>query len=211
MSRPALQLVDKYRLTYLIRPPISTVADESPSLLCFLHGYDEGAPLEIVAALTRHGPLRSLYNESFVIVAPQLPVRGDVWNRYADIVREIVLNEAERYACDPRRLYLTGFSFGGNGVFDLALAQAAIWAALWPVDPTRVPAESIAIPIWLSLGEISRFQAPSFIHTLGLASAATAPLAERVWADEGEDHVGTATQAYNDQRVYRWLLSKQLP
>jgi poly(3-hydroxybutyrate) depolymerase len=126
-------------------------------------------------------------------------------------VRQIVLDEAERYACDPRRLYLTGFSFGGNGVFDLALAQTAMWAALWPVDPTRVPVKSIAIPIWLSLREISRFRAQSFIRTLGLASAATAPSADRVWSDAGEDHVGTATQAYNDERVYRWLLSKQLP
>jgi len=78
MSRSALQLVDRHRLSYLVRPPISTVADESPSLLCFLHGYDEGAPVDIVAALSRHGPLRSLYNGSFVIVAPQLPVRGDM-------------------------------------------------------------------------------------------------------------------------------------
>ena len=123
MSQPALELEDRYHLSYLIRPPISTVADESPSLLCFLHGYDEGAPLDIVAALSRHGPLRSLYNESFVIVAPQLPVRGDIWNRYAATVRQIVLDEAERYACDLRRLYLTGFSFGGNGVFDLSFAQ----------------------------------------------------------------------------------------
>ena len=164
-------------------------------------------------ALTRHGPLRSLkpstYKDRFVILAPQLPVRGDLWYRHADTVRQIVLDEAKNFACDLRRLYLTGFSFGGNGVFDLSFGQTAMWAALWPVDPTRVPTEAITIPIWLSLGEISRLQARSFIHKLALESAETTSVADRVWSDAGEDHVGTATQAYKDERVYRWLLSKQ--
>ena len=123
MSGSELRVMNSYPLRYLLRPRISTTADESPPLLCFLHGYDEGAPLDIFNALSRHGPLRSLnpstYKDQFVIVAPQLPVRGDIWNRYADTVRQIVLDEAKRYACDLRRLYLTGFSFGGNGVFDL--------------------------------------------------------------------------------------------
>jgi hypothetical protein len=199
---------------YLVRPRISTEADQSPPLLCFLHGYDEGAPLDIFNALRRHGPLRSVnpstYKDRFVIVAPQLPVRGDLWNRYADTVCQIVLDEAKRFACDLLHLYLTGFSFGGNGVFDLSFAQTGTWAALWPVDPTRVPTKPIIIPIWLSLGEISRLQARSFIRALGLESAETTPSADRVWSDAGEDHVGTATQAYNDERVYRWLLSNRL-
>jgi hypothetical protein len=105
---------------------------------------------------------------------------------------------------------LTGFSLGGNGVSDLSLAQTGTWAALWPVDPTRVPTKSITIPIWLSLGEISRLQARSFIRTLGLESAENAPSADRVWSDAESDHVGTATQAYNDEQIYRWLLRNHL-
>ena len=214
MLEPKLRLVDSYPVRYLLRPRISSEADESPPLMCFLHGYDEGAPLDIFDALTRHGPLRSINpstcTDPFVIVAPQLPFKGDIWSRYAEPVRQIVLDEAKRFACDLRRLYLTGFSFGGNGVFDLSFAQPGIWAALWPVDPTRVPAQSITIPVWLSLGEISRLQARSFIRTLDLQSAEIATSADRIWSDAGEDHVGTATQAYNDERVYRWLLSKHL-
>jgi hypothetical protein len=83
--------------------------------------------------------------------------------------------------------------FGGNGVFDLSFAQTGTWAALRPVDPTRVPTKSITIPFWLSLGEISRLQARSFM--LGLESDEIAPSADQVWSDAGEDHVGTATQA----------------
>jgi hypothetical protein len=214
-ERPQLRLVDSYPLRYLLRPRISTEAAESAPLLCFLHGYDEGAPSDIFNALTRHGPLRSLkpstYKDRFVILAPQLPVRGDLWYRYTDTVRQIVLDEARNFACDLRRVYLTGFSFGGNGVFDLSFGQqTAMWAALWSVDPTRAPTKPLSTPVWLSLGEISRFQASSFIRTLGLEFAETGPAADRLWFDAGEDHVGTATQAYDDERVYRWLLSKRL-
>ena len=56
MSELELRLLDSYPLRYLLRPRISTEGDESPPLLCFLHGYDEGAPLDIFDALTRHGP-----------------------------------------------------------------------------------------------------------------------------------------------------------
>jgi hypothetical protein len=82
MSGPALQLVESNPLRYLLRPCISSEADEPPALLCFLHGYGEGAPLDICNALRRHGPFRSLtpstYKDRFVIVASQLPVRGDL-------------------------------------------------------------------------------------------------------------------------------------
>jgi hypothetical protein len=42
-------------------------------------------------ALTRHGPLRRENPvevlQDFIVIAPQLPVRGDIWRRYADAVR----------------------------------------------------------------------------------------------------------------------------
>jgi len=66
------------------------------------------------------------------------------------------------------------------------LTQPDLWAARWPVDPTRVPHKPVKQPIWLSL--------------------ALAKHGERVWADDGEDHVGSARLAYADAGIYRWLL-----
>jgi len=214
MNATALRVVDTAPLQYLLLA-CSTGSGHAPPLLCFLHGYDEAAPLEIVVALTRHGPLRATPParslDSWVMVAPQLPTRGDLWHRYAPVVRQIVLEVAQQYGCDGQRLYLTGFSFGGNGVFDLALAQPDLWAALWPVDPTRVPTQPIALPIWLSIGEAARSQARAFIQRLALAAVDRASTSDRVWCDDGADHIGTATRAYRDARVYEWLLSKRRP
>jgi predicted peptidase len=208
-----LQLAELGELKYLTRPGESRPQNRSPPLLCFLHGYDEAAPLDIETGLTRHGPFKpgnpAPQLDQFVCVAPQLPRRGDIWHRYAHGVREIVLHEAQRHDCDPRRLYLTGFSFGGNGVFDLALVLPAFWAALWPVDPTRVPAKDPEAPVCLHLGEVSRYQARSFIRKLQLVAAGhhgEAITGDRVWFDEGHDHVQTATAAYRDARIYEWLL-----
>ena len=185
--------------------PPAAGSDSALPLLCFLHGYGEAAPLAIDTALRLHGPLNAqsapAARRDFVVVAPQLPLAGDLWHRYADDVRAVLDEVSARQAIDARRLYLTGFSFGGNGVFDLALMQPDLWAALWPVDPTRVPYKALKQPVWLSLGEISRTQKAAFLHSLRLAKRG-----ERVWADDGEDHVGSARLAYADEGIYRWLL-----
>src|SRR5688572_3606798 len=80
MSPQNLERIDTHRLKCLLRPASKAGASGAPPLLCFLHGYDEAAPTDIVTALTRHGPLREGNPHSsidqFVIVAPQLPAAG---------------------------------------------------------------------------------------------------------------------------------------
>lgn len=31
---------------------------------------------------------------------------------------------------------------------------------------------------------------------------------DRIWTDDGADHVGTAHEAYGDPRIYEWLVSR---
>jgi predicted peptidase len=216
VEEPDVRVIESAPLPYLLSVP----ADRGPEggawpVLCFLHGYDEAAPTEIRRALTRHGPLRPgsapRAVRDFIVLAPQLPHAGDVWYRYADAVRQIVVQVQRAHEGDPRRTYLSGFSFGGNGAFDLAIARTGFWAALWPVDPTRVPREDPGSPIWLSLGEVARRRKDAFVRALDLEPVGAAPVGNRLYLDEGQDHVGSATLAYGDERIYAWLLSKRLP
>ena len=88
-------------------------------------------------------------------------------------------------------------------MFDLAIAQPGTWAALWPVDPARVPPADPGLPVWLSSGEVSRYSARAFIERLYLVSESDAAHAgDRVYVDAGEDHMGTARRAYRDPRVH---------
>jgi len=181
-------------------------------VLFFLHGYGEGPPIGIRAGVTAHGPLRPgsspLATGEFIVAAPQLPARGDLWRFEAMKVRKIVEYIHSRYGGDPDRTYLTGFSFGGNGVFDLALLHPELWATLWPVDPTRVPETDPGLPVWLSSGEASRPRSVQFIRRLSMEPLHDEAQA-RIYTDEGLDHVGTATSAYRNDMIYRWLLSQR--
>jgi hypothetical protein len=170
--------------------------------------------MPIRQALTLRGPLAPgaapVATAEFVVVVPQLPARGDLWYRHAEAVAEVVRRVQAEHQTDPGRTYLTGFSFGGNGVFDLALAQPGVWAALWPVDPTRVPAADPGRPVWLSSGEVSRRYARAFMRRLHLEEPGGEEPGDRVYVDDGEDHVGTDRLAYRDDRIYRWLLNRRL-
>ena len=194
-----------------MRHLVSLPAGPGPHpLLCFLHGYDEAAPSPIDEALRRHGPLRggnpARITEEFIVLAPQLPEAGDVWRRYAAKVRTLVDEAIARYGADRERLYLTGFSYGANGAFDLALIHPGVWAALWPVDPTRPPARDPELPVWMSFGEIARARKSRFIAALRLKPANGETGAHRLYVDRGDDHVGAARRAYSDGRIYDWLL-----
>lgn len=191
-------------LQYVLSRP---VADGAHPLLLFLHGYDEAAPTPILDAMTQHGPLiaraRDLVRDRFVVVAPQLPVAGDVWIRYEDSVHEIADELCALPEVDGERRYLAGFSFGGNGVFDIASLHRNRWAALWAVDPTRVPIDP-GLPVWFSAGEIARRRASLYINTLRLEIAGGT--GDRVYRDDGLDHVGSARAAFAEPSIYEWLL-----
>lgn len=214
MTNAELQIVESAPLRYLLSVPRGTETAEPRPVLVFLHGYNEGAPADLRRGMTLHGPLRAgnpSVAQEFIVIAPQLPEQGDIWRGWDDEVRDIVLHVHAQHGGDPRRTYLTGFSFGGNGVFDLALMLPGLWAALWAVEPTRAPERDPGLPVWLSSGELTRRRQSGFTNTLHLERPGDEPFGDRICTDEGLDHVATATQAYGDERIYRWLLERQLP
>lgn len=188
------------------------------ALLCFLHGHGEAQPMDPVMATTMHGPLfagSALDDEGlalpFLVLAPQLPVAGDHWHVHAARIAEQVQRVERQYATDPARRYLCGFSFGGNGVYDLGYRQPGFWSALWAVDPTRVPETALSMPLWLSIGSTARPYSAEAIARLRseplAAEAAEVPAhVTRLHHDAGLGHVETAQDAFADVRAYRWLL-----
>lgn len=210
-----LQQLTQFELAALLALPSRRGRGEKAPLLCFLHGYDEAAPTPLQRALTRHGPLHTAVPAEaiapFIVVSPQLPVAGDLWHRHANAVHRLVRAVQRDYDADQTRCYLTGFSFGANGAFDLPLLQPNFWAAVWAVDPTRLPESQLQEPAWLSIGAVSRRQAYEFVDRLQSKPPDESLLGARVHLDEGEDHVGSARRAYADPRVYSWLLRQRFP
>jgi predicted peptidase len=113
------------------------------------------------------------------------------------------------YQGDSTRIYLTGFSYGGNGVLNMGCRQRDVWAALWPVDPTMPPVEGTDQPIWVSAGPHSRVNNSTFRKVWGVQERApeAPPSPNRVYEDRGLNHVCTAAAAYRDKTIYDWLLT----
>ncbi len=101
-------------------------------LLIFLHGLGEtgnGSPAELERVKV-NGPPRLIENgstmcftvngvqECFIVISPQLPSGyGGWWTTVLAEVFNYVLNGPQNYRIDRNRVYLTGLSLGGQGVY----------------------------------------------------------------------------------------------
>jgi len=108
-----------------------------------LAGYGNGSMELIDAALHEHVPI--------VYVAPQ--VKQDYWppSRVAAVVRDVL----KRFPVDPKRIYLTGISDGGTGVWDALKTWPACFAAGVPMSGmTEISglAPIVSIPEWVFHG-----------------------------------------------------------
>jgi poly(3-hydroxybutyrate) depolymerase len=198
----------------LLSVPATHAAATHPlPLLLFLHGRDEAAPLDIQHALRAHSPLHPGAapdsRERFIIAAPQLAAPGgDVWLRHAAQVRDIARALHRELGADPRRTYLTGFSFGGNGALDIGALQPHMWAAIWAVDPTRLPALPFTRPVRLSAGACAAPLRQAFQLHPATPAAHDAP---RVYEYVDPGHTAAARIAYGTPANYGWLMEHALP
>lgn len=136
-------------------------------LIIFLHGIGErgdgqtNLPLVLANGIPKNiangHPMRFFWNgkwETFLVLSPQLSnAYGDWQNFYVD---EMIKYAKNNLRVDPNRIYLTGLSLGGGGVWKYASSSsgnASQLAAIAPVCGTcnMVSAANIAgakLPVW---------------------------------------------------------------
>lgn len=149
----------------------------------------------------------------FIVVAPQLHTPGS----WTDVDRlAAILDEVEaRYPVDRDRVYLTGYSMGGGGVWRMARAHADRFAAAVPMAahtpaPTAVWARSLAdLPMRVIHGAEDDLAPPG-------AAREMVEFLRRTGADvelrmvEGADH-GDLTTLYREPSLYAWMLEHRRP
>lgn len=100
-------------------------------LMLFLHGAGErGADVQRAAI---HGPMKLVRqgtNFPFIIVAPLCPA-GQIWDN--DALLQLLDHATKKFAVDTNRVYLTGLSMGGYGVWSLGLSNPERFAAIAPI------------------------------------------------------------------------------
>jgi predicted peptidase len=154
-------------------------SDQSYPLVLFLHGSGERGSDGVKQAQVGLGPYALSHAEDFpaFVVMPQSPA-GSSWNGVVAkaALAAVDLAQAE-FSIDPDRIYLTGMSRGGYGVWDIAAMAPGRFAALIPVcggvetierdepivvaavagtpDPYRSLAKKIgATPVWIFHGAL---------------------------------------------------------
>jgi predicted peptidase len=192
-------------------------------VLCFLHGAGEAAadrdgrqqrPLTQVLLHRSpgwHAENATPFVSRFLVICPQLG-RTRRWEPTdAEWVDALVSNAINDYGGDASRLALTGFSLGGEGVFQLASASRYRWPAIWAVDPAlqRMPPKlAHDVRVWVHYGndQPGGENMPAFAKEFGLESFSGNRSAHRIEAALQEDHVGTCVAAYAAAHVYDWLV-----
>jgi predicted peptidase len=193
---------------YLVQLPPGYERDGKPwPLVVFLHGSGErGTDLQKVA---KHGPPKLVAQGRtfpFILVSPQCP-DGLFWS--GPEVDEFVAQMVRRYHADPRRVYLTGLSLGGYGVWETAIYNPSRYAALVPICGGGYSADLAGrlkdIPIWAFHGakdpDVPLAGEQAYVEAV---NAAGGHAIITIYPETGHD---AWTETYDNPAVYEWMLA----
>lgn len=183
-------------------------------LILFLHGSGERG--KNLARVARHGPPKLAKDNPqfpFVLVSPQCP-SGQTWDDESllGLVDEI----AARHRIDESRIYLTGLSMGGYGVWSLGLKYPKRFAAIAPICgggnvlsivlATRINHTALQrLPVWAFHGARDELVPPGeserMVEALHHSGNKNARLT--IYPESGHD---SWTETYDNPELYQWFL-----
>lgn len=133
------------------------------------------------------------------------------WNTIADEVVQMVDHVVAKYKGDPKRLYVTGLSYGGFGAWYVAAKNPEKFAAAAPVVgfgtvAQAAPIAQAKLPLWVFAGGRDRvvpvkhfYPALNELERLGHPDVRFT-----IESDLGHD---MWMRVYGGEDLYRWLLS----
>lgn len=126
--------VDGKTHRYQVFLPSTAAGGNRPAVILFLHGSGERGGDNHKQAEAGIGPYVRAHADTFpaIVVFPQA-AEGSEWNQQNDVVMAELDQVIKTYNADPDRIYLTGLSMGGYGVWDYALRAPDRFAALVPI------------------------------------------------------------------------------
>lgn len=183
-------------------------------LIVFFHGNGEiGMNIQRLAKRSLITMLESQEEFPFIVVSPQLP--SGLWPKYIDPVDELLNHLSGVLSVDTNRMFITGISAGGYGVWNYLLryperfAAAATIAGPASLSTSEPVPEDMCIikelPIWVFHGE------PDITISPELSKAAVEALEScgglvslTIYPDAG--HQDAWLTAYSDPTLFEWFL-----
>eukprot|EP01119_Soliformovum_irregulare_P002751 TRINITY_DN13008_c0_g1_i1.p1 TRINITY_DN13008_c0_g1~~TRINITY_DN13008_c0_g1_i1.p1 ORF type:complete len:239 (-),score=41.74 TRINITY_DN13008_c0_g1_i1:34-750(-) len=181
-------------------------------LLVFLHGAGEkGSKID---RITAHGPPRVLTEKGIqnsippcICVAPQCPAT-QFWT--TNSVFAMIEEVRSTYPIDSNRIYGTGISMGGFGIFKMIAAYPDLFAAVVPIcggGDTMTASKIKRIPMWIfhSRGD----PIVPFKHSKDMVDAIQKqdPKEVKLTIYEDKEH-DSWTRTYLNPDVWKWMFSQ---
>jgi predicted peptidase len=160
-------------LSYRLFVPDGGATDSQYPLVMFLHG-GRGIGTDNVSQITKSNwsgshvwiQLDSQTKQKAFVVAPQLPRparwdyrTSDELSKYGELAIELIEELQRTHPIDRNRIYLTGQSLGGWGVWDLIAKRPDLFAAAIPVcggGNTEAVSSMQGVAIWAFHGARDR-------------------------------------------------------
>jgi predicted peptidase len=199
---------------YVVFVPVNYNPTVPTPAILFLHG--AGQIGTDGKAQIRGGLAEAIRTRSesfpFLVIFPQSH-DGSWMADTADGKRALaILDEVcEKYCVDRKRLYLTGYSMGGEGTWSIGAAHSERFAALVPICPgynAEAARKLSKIPIWCFQGDADALNTVSGTRKMMLAiqSAGGRPIYHEY---PGVEH-NCWDRTYREDDVWEWLLEQRL-
>ena len=203
---------------YVVFVPKDYAEDRDWPVILFLHGAGERGSDGLLQTQVGLGPaILAREDFPFIAVFPQVedlegPARQAWFPEAPDGRRALaILDEVRRnYRTDDDRLYLTGLSMGGFGVWAQAAADPGRWAAVVPLcgGGDTAWAEKLApLPIWCFHGGQDRAVPAQLSREM--IDALRAAGGNPIYTEYPELEHNCWDAAYGDDALYDWLLAQR--
>ncbi|GAB3493168.1 alpha/beta fold hydrolase [Spirosoma knui] len=195
---------------YLPKSYSATLSTRWPVLL-YLHGGSlRGNDLSLIARQGLPYQLEHGFDIPFIVVAPQCP-SGEIWTDTEGL--KAVLDEVTKtYRVDAHRMYATGHSMGGRGVWYLAYTYPDYFAAIIPIaglSPIQHWATRLSqLPIWAFHGEVDAIVPVSDSQALVTALEQAGGKAKLTILPKRDHFI---LDLYEQKELYEWLLTHRKP
>ncbi|MHA6484102.1 carboxylesterase family protein [Paenibacillus sp. strain BS8-2] len=181
-------------------------------LILFLHGIKKRG--EDLSLLDNYGLIKHVSENTkfpFIIVAPQCPITS-FWPEVKQEVLDIVSDIKSKFNVNKNKIYVMGFSMGGNGTWDMAATKGDVFSAAVPISGwyEQDKSHNINIPIWAFHCEDDDVVPIS--GTVNMVEALKGLDKEILFTRYSglkHDH-SVMYNTFSNKELFKWLLSKEL-
>jgi len=199
-------------LNYLLFLPEDTSAkiDGRYPLLVSLHGIgDRGNNLQLLKRDGLPKILDGYRTFPFIVLSPQCPESTEwYYDRTDKLTIQLISEIIEKYPVDPNRVYVTGYSMGGIGSYDMAMRYPEMFAAALPIAARAETYWPICdmrdVPTWAFHGNLDPL-VPLHKGQFIVSVLQNCGCNIKFTVYNGVYH-NAWTQTYDNPAVYEWLL-----